>query len=294
MRIDRSPLLRSAPSAARTAALTPAHSQRERAVAVDTFRPFSIDGVTTDPATGGRPDFAQGDTNACGTVALAIALHRLGMDVPVTDIDRAIRNFDLYTPVPAILDYARGQGLQAQVYNQGSFEGLQRDLAAGRQVLVLTDVGGYGANGDLQPGGKNDLATHWMVVTAAFEQHGERYVSYMNPWGTKETLPYAQFEALWRDVHALNMPTGYDRTYVLIDRPGAQALPPSNAQSLTAINNATGGVSNVVNGFADLMRGDLLGGLGRMGRGVVETVTGGIGTLARAVGGLFGGLFGPH
>lgn len=42
----------------------------------------------------------------------------------------------------------------------------------------------------------------------------------------------------------------------------------------------------------DLTRGDVLDGLGRMGRGLLETVAGGVGTLFQTAGRLLGRLFG--
>lgn len=266
-----------------------------------TQRPsLSVEGTLTDPAQGGRPDFAQGSSNACGTTCLAIALHRLGIEIPRTQIDREIRNFNLFTPPTALAGYARGQGLQADVYNHGSFEQLQADLAAGRQILVLTDVGGYDQNRDLTRGSSADLDTHWLVVTGVSVENGQRLVHYDNPWGTKETLPWDRFEALWRDVHALGLPTGYDHAYLLVDRADAPALRPSDARDIAGVNEFTGGISDVGNGFAELTRGDVTHGLLRLGRGLGDTLLGAARTAVatvknlarRAVGGFFSRLFG--
>ncbi|MBX5482823.1 MAG: C39 family peptidase [Myxococcaceae bacterium] len=310
MRIERTVgLLASSPSNSRPAeaarpAVTATRPRSSAALTRDTFESprstpsihkLSIDGPNTDPATGGRADFDQGKTNACGTTSLAIALHRMGIEVPREEIDREIRNYDIFTPVTAIVDYARQHGLQANSYNEGSFAQLQRDLADGRQILVITDVGGYDQRRDLEPGSKNDLSNHWLVVTDAYEKNGEQYVSYMNPWGTRETLPYSKFEKLWSDVHLLGFHVGYDRAYVLIDRANAAPLRPSTDAEIVPFNTAAGGVSNVVNGWAQVTRGEVWDGVVRMGRGARDTVIGGVSTLVtqggRTVVEFFRGLF---
>lgn len=292
--------VRSAPAGSTPAGSPPAPAPKAqpktaRSAPVDGFdsgrRNLSVDGTITDPADGGRPDFAQGNSNACGTTCLAIVLHRLGIEVPRTEIDKSIRNYNLFTPPTALVDYARGQGLRADVYNHGSFEQLQSDLAEGRQIMVMTDVGGYDQNLDLSPGSKKDFQTHWLVVTGAYEKNGQKFVTYDNPWGTKETLPFEKFDALWKDVHVLGVPTGYDRSYVLIDRGSSKALRAPHAGDIAGVNELTGGISNAANGFAEMTHGNILHGLGRMLSGVGNTVVGAARTAVQTVKNLFGRLF---
>ena len=169
-----------------------------------------------------RADFDQGRTNACGTTALAIALHKLGKDVPVAEIDKSIRNFNLFTSSEGIKRYAQGAGFQAERYDKGSFEQLQRDLGAGREVIVLTDVGGRDSKGYLQPGSGDDTGLHYMHVTeVGTDQNGQQYVTFNN-WGHQETLPYTEFEKLWTDLHFKGLDTGYERHYLLVDKGDAE------------------------------------------------------------------------
>jgi X-X-X-Leu-X-X-Gly heptad repeat protein len=222
-----------------------------------------------------RADFNQGRTNACGTTALAIALHSLGKDVPVAEIDKSIRNFNLFTSSEGIQRYAQGAGFQAERYEEGNFEQLQRDLAAGREVIVLTDVGGRDAKGYLQRGPEDDTGLHYMHVTeVGTDQNGQQYVTFNN-WGHQETLPYADFEKLWTDLHFMGAGTGYDRHYLLVDKADAEALPASNLDGDSRIaDDLSDGVSQLATGAADLKRGDVWGGLSELRGGVKDLLTG--------------------
>lgn len=237
---------------------------------------------------GDRPDFNQGQTNACGTTALAIAFHRLGTEVPVAEIDRDIRNFDLFTSTLGIVEHAQGRGFQAERYNGGSFDQLQSDIAAGREVIVLTDVKGRDDRGWLQPGDSSDASLHYMVVTEAnVAPDGTEYVTFWN-YGREETLPYSEFEKLWGDLKMKDMSTGYDNPYILVDQGSASPLRPSDHSETAMADHVAHGVTEVASGAADIGRGDVLSGGGRILDGLGHAAQG-VGTgIKNFVGGLFG------
>jgi hypothetical protein len=242
----------------------------------------------TDPKNGGRPDFKQ-KGSACGTTSLAIALHRMGIEVPVSAIDDQIREFDFGASDSDIINYCHDRGLQADLYNQGSFETLKGDLAAGRQIMVMTDVT-RAPDGKLDPGSPNDADTHYMVVTEAFERDGKKYVTYDNPWGVQQTVPYERFEKIWSNLKYDGIPTGYDKAYILIDRGNAPKLRPSNAFDLEASRGLAWGAASVANGVGDLKKGRIVRGLGRMVGGAVGAVTAAIGCIAAVPGRALQGL----
>lgn len=224
-----------------------------------------------------RDDFDQGRSNACGTTALAIALHRLGKDIARTKIDRSIRNFDLFTSMGGITSYARSQGFQAEQYNNGSFEQLQRDIGAGRQVIVLADVGSRDAQQFLTRGSDDDFQLHYMAVTdVGVDQNGQKYVTLWN-WGNEETMPYEKFEQIWSNLEVKNQSTGWNRSYVLVDKATAPKLAPSNATESRATDKIANGVTEVANGAADIGRGGIGSGLERIVKGVGSTVSGAVG-----------------
>ncbi len=231
-----------------------------------------------------RDDFDQGQSNACGTTALAIALHRLGKDIARTKIDKSIRNFDLFTSMHGITEYARGQGFQATQYNQGSFEQLQKDLGAGRQVIVLVDTSGHDAQELLVRGSNNDMALHYMAVTdVGVDDKGQKYVTFWN-WGNEETMPYDRFEKIWSNLEVKNQKTGWDRSYVLVDKQDAAKLPPSNAQASRATDELAHGITEVANGAASIKDHSYGTGIKQIAKGAGEAVVG----AGRFIKGLFG------
>ena len=99
-------------------------------------------------------------------------------------------------------------------------------------------------------------------------------------------------EGTRRSIEALlGVPTGYDRSYVLIDRGSSKALRAPHAGDIAGVNELTGGISNAANGFAELTHGNILHGLGRMLSGVGNTVVGAARTAVQTVKNLFGRLF---
>lgn len=223
---------------------------------------------------------AQGPTNACGPVALWLALGQFGRATQTWEqLDAELRPWGLGTSPGILLEGARARGLQAQLYNHGTFFDLERETQAGRAVLVMTDVGGYDTpNGDMQPGSRGDFESHWMRVTRAWEDSTHRrWVEYENPWGTREVLRYEQFEALWSDQRLGGIPTGYDRSYILIDRAKAKPLPTTTADDVQAVLAVSDGAQTVARGVDALLQGQVLSGLGRLGGGIATTLFGAAG-----------------
>lgn len=226
-----------------------------------------------------RPlDVSQGSTSACGTVSLWLALRQFGRSTQTwQQLDAELRPWPLGSSPGVLAEAARARGLAADVYNHGSFEVLERETNAGRAMLVMADVGGS-VRDDLQPGDPNDFSSHWMRVTRAWKDaSGQRFVEYDNPWGTREVLRFEQFDELWRDQRMGGLATGFDRTYVLIDRPESWPLPASNANDVAAVMATTDGAQNFVRGLSALSNGDGRA-VGLLAGGAVQTVIGAVGS----------------
>ncbi|MCU0695451.1 MAG: hypothetical protein MUC96_02850 [Myxococcaceae bacterium] len=222
----------------------------------------------------------QGTTNACGPLALWLALGQFGRATQDwQQLDAELRPWSLGTSPGVLLDGARERGLQAQLYNHGTFDDLERETRLGRGVLVMVDVGGYDRpNGDMLPGDPNDFETHWMRVTRAWRDSlGRRWVEYENPWGTREVLRYEAFERLWSNQRLGGLPTGYDRAYVLIDRPKARPLPTTTADDVLAVRSVTDGAQTFVRGVDGLLRGKVVDGVGRVVGGGITALFGAAG-----------------
>ncbi|MBL8940381.1 MAG: hypothetical protein JNM69_37890 [Archangium sp.] len=225
---------------------------------------------------------AQGETNACGPLSLWLALGQFGRATQDwTQLDAELRPWSFGTSPGTLLDGARSRGLQAQMYNHGSFFDLERETQAGRGVLVMTDVGGYDRpNGDMLPGDRSDFESHWMRVTRAWEDSmGRRWVEYENPWGSREVLRFEQFELLWKDQRLGGVSTGYDCAYLLIDRAKAKPLPTTTADDVQAVMAVADGTQNLARGIDNLVTGKLVAGLGRLAAGATSTLFGAVGSL---------------
>lgn len=258
---------------------------------VEAFEPLTSDVPTSRAGTvvasdrgqvTGTLGVKQGSTNACGPLSLWLALGQFGRATQDWhQLDDELRPWALGTSPGTLIDGARSHNLQAQLYNHGSFFDLERETEAGRAVLVMTDVGGYDRpNGTMQAGERGDLSSHWMRVTRAWEDSlGRRWVEYENPWGTREVLRFEQFDLLWRDQRLAGVPTGYDRTYLLIDRTTAKPLPTTTADDVLAITSAADGAQTVARGVDALARGNVITGVGRIVGGLLTSAFGSAGTL---------------
>ncbi|MDP1915905.1 MAG: hypothetical protein Q8L14_06655 [Myxococcales bacterium] len=229
----------------------------------------------------------QGETNACGPLSLWLVLGQFGRATQQWEqLDADVRPWGLGSSPGVLAEAARERGLQAQVYNHGSFFDLERETQAGRGVLVMCDVGGYDSpGGDMMAGDPGDFESHWMRVTRAWEDSmGRRWVEYENPWGAREVLRFEQFDLLWQDQRLGGVPTGYDRSYVLVDRAKAKPLPTTTADDVQAVMATTDGAQTFARGLDALVSGKIVTGLSRLAGGFTTTFFGVVGSMLAAPG----------
>ncbi len=266
---------------------------REQRNLVDRFEasmkdvPLSRAGTVRQAMVTSELPVKQGETNACGPLSLWLVLGQFGRATQQwQQLDADVRPWGLGSSPGVLADAARERGLQAQVYNHGSFFDLERETQAGRGVLVMCDVGGYDSpRGDMKPGDGGDFDSHWMRVTRAWEDSmGRRWVEYENPWGAREVLRFEQFDLLWKDQRLGGLPTGYDRAYVLIDRAKARPLPTTTADDVQAVMATTDGAQTFARGLDALVSGKLVTGLSRLAGGFTTTFFGVVGSALAAPG----------
>jgi hypothetical protein len=267
---------------------------REQGNRVDRFEatvndvPISRAGTVRQAMVTSELKVKQGESNACGPIALWLALGQFGRATQQWEqLDADIRPWGLGSSPGVLAEAARERGLQAQVYNHGTFFDLERETQAGRGVLVMSDVGGYDVpGGTMRPGDGGDFGSHWMRVTRAWEDSmGRRWVEYENPWGAREVLRFEQFDSLWRDQRLGGIPTGYDRAFVLIDRLTSKPLPTTTADDVQALMATTDGAQTLARGLAALSSGKFVTGLCRLAGGGTTLFFGAVGS-ALAVPGL--------
>jgi hypothetical protein len=211
---------------------------------------------------GERVEVGPSETNACGSIALWLALGQFGRATQDwRQLDAELRPWTLGTSPGVLVDGARDRGLQANVYNHGTFDELERETRHGRAVLVMVEV---------EP--------HWLRVKRAWRDSlGRKWVESENPGGLREVLRYEAFESHWRDQRLGAVPTGYDRAYVSIDRAKARPLPTTTADDVMAVMTVTDGAQTFVRGVDALLRGQTVIGLSRAVAGVAATAFGALG-----------------
>jgi ABC-type bacteriocin/lantibiotic exporter with double-glycine peptidase domain len=148
-----------------------------------------------DPAWGTVPDvraFAQTGPRDCGTAALASVLNHWQ---PALDL-AAVRTLtgppdDHGIPAARLRSVARDRGLRAHLIS-GTLEDLDRELAAGRPVLV----------GVVRTRGTRRLA-HYQVLVGHHE--GRALLLSADPERGWSVIPVAQFLAEWEPAHHLTL-----------------------------------------------------------------------------------------
>src|SRR5215471_2854931 len=93
-------------------------------------------GETTLPNVDTMPFFKQ-QGNACGTTTLAEIMSYLGVPETQADIDNTIRQMNIYTAPDDMIRYARDHGLEAEGYNNSSWDEVKAMLDAGHPVLAM-------------------------------------------------------------------------------------------------------------------------------------------------------------
>jgi hypothetical protein len=235
--------------------------------------------IFADNGTDTMPFFDQGSSNGCGTTSLAmIASYLTGRHVDRGEIDRAMRRMDIFSAPDQLVDVARGMGLEARMYNDGSFAELERMVAAGVPCQAIISADGSG-----------DLRTlHYVAVVGhgRDDETGEEYVMLHDPnfgddpatagqEGGIVRMPRAQFEDRWS-----RPPAGLDRFFIAY-APGGTWLPPGRTDGIEGTLMVAGGLASVVNGLdrlASPLEGPdtVLRGAFELSAGVVQTLRGGL------------------
>jgi hypothetical protein len=224
------------------------------------------------------PLFYQGQSNACGTTALAMILsHVTGTSIDRHDIDAQIRRFDVFASPLDMMDYARRAGVAAEGYNHGSKEDLERFIDAGIPTeLVITADGSHALS-----------RLHCVVPVAHHPDPttGEEIFTLHDPVRGKTEVPWSELNRQWS-----GPPVGFDHYFMAFAPPGT-ALPPGRDDGVHGTLLASEGLASVMNATERLIHPrapfDPGPDLRALDEGVRHAVTGaaeaGIGMLTDAV-----------
>ena len=213
---------------------------------IETDVPALTPNATALPDPDNMPFYIQsGDSS--GDTSLAEIMTYLGKPMTEADVRKALGD----ASPQDMLRFARDNGLDAEEYNNGSWDQIKQQIDQGHpvQALVNGDPSGTeneitGATGLAVSG--NDL--HYINITGYGKDPstGEEYITYHDPHlGTEQRMSVSDFEKFWGDV-----PGGF-HNYFQAYGPKGSNLPPGD----DAFQNAGGGLQGTqgtLNGVANL------------------------------------------
>jgi len=236
-------------------------------------------GTTTLPNVGNMPYYVQ-KGNSCGTTTLAEIMSYLGVPMTQADVDKGIRRMNTFTAPDDMIEFARDHGLEAEGYNNGTWEEVKSMIDAGHPVQAMVNGNdSVSVNGGSESFSVDGL--HYIAITGygTDAATGEEYVIYHDPnRGTEQRMSVSDFEKMWGDV-----PGGFDNYFVAYGGPNAN-LPPGRDDGIESTLGVLNGVTNVTNGLDRIFCPDSFGGFLH---GIAQVYGGVFQTVGSFVGGLF-------
>jgi len=207
-------------------------------VRVEKAAPAITPSDTTLPNLGDMPFYVQ-TGNSNGDTSLAEIMTYLGKSMTEADVEKGIGDASPQN----MLRFARDNGLEAEEYNNGSWDQLKQQIDEGHPVQALIENHFLGA--------VDGNALHYINITGygTDPSTGEEYITYHDPYlGTEQRRSVSDFEKAWGSV-----PDGFNN-YFKAYGPKGSNLPPGD----DAFQNAGGGIQGTqgtLNGAANLKNG---------------------------------------
>jgi hypothetical protein len=224
------------------------------------------------------PFFDQGSTSGCGTTSLAEIETYLGKPTTQAEIDHEVRRTDIFGSPHHLVDHARARGLEAEMYNHGTWDELKSYVDRGipTQALISDDATG-------------DFSTLHYVAVVGYgtdPRTGEEFVLVHDPnrgddpatpavEGEVRRMSRTEFEKAWS-----KPPAGFENFFIAYGKEGTD-LPRSRTDGIEGTLATAEGVVELLNGIDRVTHPDSVGGVFR---GVLEIEGGLVGTVG---GGLF-------
>lgn len=211
-------------AAAPKAAATPLKAAVTAAGVRDLFADARIKlpgGFTPSPGFGTAPSGArklsandlgvlaqdQGNTNACGTTSLANVMTHWGMPRTHGQIDNDIRAFDLFTAPDKLVEYARDNGLHAELKNDATLDDIAKMVDQGVPPIVLIDPNNQGS----------DAVLHYVTVTGyTRDANGkiDELVIADSAGGERYKVSAEEFQQKWDKLKMGNIGTGFNNVMI--------------------------------------------------------------------------------
>jgi hypothetical protein len=202
-------------------------------------------GTTTLPDLYKMPFYIQqGDGG--GTASLAEIMTYLGQPMAQANIDKAIRRDDTYVAPEDMIQFARDNGLEAEEYNNGTWDQVKAMIDSGHpvQAAISTDISSSGnLGGD---------ALRYINITGygTDPTTGQEYITYHDPLqGTEQRMSVSDFEKTWGAVGG-----GYKNYFQAYGPPGSH-LPQGTDSLYSNANSGLQGRQGALNGVANILNG---------------------------------------
>jgi len=218
---------------------TPASASMAAASPADTPLDTSL------PNLDKMPLLQQSEPFSGGTTTLAEIMTYLGVPTTEADIDKEIQRNDESAASPEdMLKFARDHGLDAEEYNNATWEDLTLQIDQGHPVQAALSWGGT-------PGAVSSNDIRYITITGhgTDPNTGEEYITYRDPQtGTEQQMSRSDFEKLWGSVG------GPYQNYMQVYAPGGSDLPPGS-NGVFDPDTGLQGQQGALNGFANIQNG---------------------------------------
>jgi len=235
------------------------------------------------PNVSNMPFYLQGTSNGCGTTSLAMTMTYLGVPETKDQIDAVIRQINIFSSPDDMMDFATSHGLQAQGYNNGSWENIESCIPLGQPCICLINAN-Y-----TYPDGSDINGFHYVAITGfgVDPTNNQRYAILHDPnwppantsWSPDMVLYESQLVQMGDSIG-----WGFQDYYMTFANFASGApLPPGNDDGIQGTLGALEGVTNITNGLGNIFHPSSVG---SVFHGIFQVVGGIVGGIGSAVGGL--------
>jgi predicted double-glycine peptidase len=218
--------------------------------------------AATLPDANNMPYYLQ-QGNACGTTTLAEIMTYLGKKMDQADVDKGIRRLDTFTAPEDMINFARQQGLEAEGYNNSSFDEIKAMIDAGHPVQAMVEGDSSVSVTNGTSNGKFSVdGLHYINITGygTDPATGEEYVTYHDPNRlTEQRMSVSDFEKMWGNVNLEGFSGGFKNYFIAYGDQGAD-LPPGRDTGTEGAQGTLNGVVNFTNGIDRIFSPDSWGG----------------------------------
>ncbi len=224
----------------------------------------------------------QGNTNACGTTSLANVMTHWGMPRTHQQIDKSIRPFDLFTAPDKLVEYARDNGLHAEIKADAKLDDLARMIDQGVPPIVLID-----------PDKETNAVLHYVTVTG-YTRGADGKISDLviadSAGGHRYTMPAAEFQQKWDNLKLGGVGTGLNNVMITTLPKDGRTITGGDGVQRKASDiqlPRTGFFSNLKSGFARLVANGIAN-----GASAIDTAWNAVKTVGTAVKNVWKSIFG--